>query len=255
MSAALDSFAFAPRWIPGRSTPALQSGEVHLWTLPLAASPERLARFLPLLSDDEQAQAVRFVRPDLTRRFIMRRALLRLVLSGYCGTLGDPLAFEWNNFGKPYLGGVHRATGILFNTSQSHEVALLAVSRDHEIGVDVEHVRSVSEFESLSRRFFMEAEVQSIMTWSPQDRLRAFFWIWTGKEAILKACGIGIATGLRRATIEIAANGPRLGYLDSTLGSAEHWQLTAFWPQPDYVATLAASVAQRELRFFCWEVD
>jgi phosphopantetheinyl transferase len=73
--------------------------------------------------------------------------------------------------------------------------------------------------------------------------------VWTGKEAILKACGIGIATGLQRATILLDGEGPRLAPLDADLELVSAWRLVAFRPAPGYVATLAVSAGVQVLRY------
>lgn len=236
-------------WSEVESAPPLEPGAAHVWQLPMEASESQLQEHVQRLSAEEQAQAYRFVRPELTRRFIMRRSLLRIVLDQYLQPLGTPLAFRFNNFGKPYLDGGGPAARILFNTSQTHEMALLAVCREHEIGIDVEYLRPISEFVQLGKRFFTSAEQQEILAMPEEKQLRAFFWIWTGKEAILKACGIGISTGLKRASIGIRTSGPHLDMLDRDLGDVRSWKLRGFVPHEDYQTTLATHSSIHQLQF------
>ncbi len=87
-------------------------------------------------------------------------------------------------FGKPYLvgGGAH------FNISHSHALVACAVS-DVEIGIDIEAIKSDDEerLGHLARRYFTDGEISYIE--SAQDRTRAFYYIWTRKEAVSKCTG------------------------------------------------------------------
>ena len=75
------------------------------------------------------------------------------------------------------------ATDIRFNVSHSQDLALLAVTRSREIGVDVEYVRPEVEIESLAERFFSPQERTDIRSLSEDARVAAFFHCWTCKEA------------------------------------------------------------------------
>ena len=162
----------------------------------------------------------------------------------------DEVLYGSNNFGKPFLLSPPHASSVRFNTSQSHEAALVAVVRDQEIGVDVERVRPMSDFRQLGRRFFTAAEQLSIETHPAEEQLQAFFWVWTGKEAILKACGIGISTGLQRGIVAVGERGPELIELDPALGAASQWRLVPLRPTPGYVATLAIDSGIDLIRYF-----
>lgn len=101
------------------------------------------------------------------------------------------LEFDWNNWlvasdGKPYYKG-----GKKFNISHSGEYVLVAFS-DTEIGADIE---GVTDFDVVSiSTYFHPLEIDYIKnTPEPKD---AFFWLWTRKEAYLKAIGKGIIDGL-----------------------------------------------------------
>ena len=247
-------YGIRPEWRVLEQPPALAAGEAHVWSLPLEASDELLRQMLPLLTAAEQRQAYRFVRPELTRRFITRRALLRQLLAAYAAVPPDQLLYGSNNFGKPFLLSPPHAGSVRFNTSQSHEAALLAVVRDREIGVDVERVRPMSDFRQLGRRFFTAAEQLSIEKHPAGEQLQAFFWVWTGKEAILKACGIGISTGLQRGIVAVGERGPELIELDPALGSVSQWRLVALQPTPGYVAALAIDSEIHSLRYLQFQL-
>ncbi|MDR2510410.1 MAG: 4'-phosphopantetheinyl transferase superfamily protein [Spirochaetaceae bacterium] len=83
--------------------------------------------------------------------------------------------------GKPYIEGAP-----CFNVSHSKRLVCAAFS-DSEVGIDVEYVRDVN-IAGISRRF-SSAERDFIE--KSADPKAAFFYVWTRKEAFLKARGSG----------------------------------------------------------------
>lgn len=104
--------------------------------------------------------------------------------------LGFSGEFERTENGKPYAEGA-----AFFNISHSGSFAVAAVS-DCEVGVDIERIREVNlkiaeKFSSDEREYILSAE-------NPQ---KAFFEIWTAKEAYLKKCGTGITVPLNSFSV------------------------------------------------------
>jgi len=50
--------------------------------------------------------------------------------------------------------------GLRFNLSHSNELALIAISRDREVGVDVEYMRADFITDEVATHFFSAAEVE-----------------------------------------------------------------------------------------------
>src|SRR6476659_7142960 len=119
---------------------ALSSGDVHVWRVPLTVSPLEDAERYATLSADERARADRFVALPARTQFIAARSSLRAILSRYTGRDAREIAFRLGPVGKPALAG-DSGQSLLFNLSHSREMALVAVTRCGEIGVDIEHVR------------------------------------------------------------------------------------------------------------------
>ena len=77
-----------------------------------------------------------------------------------------------------------------FNLSHSEERAVLAISDTAEVGIDLEHVRPI-EHVDLARRYFHPDEMAAITASARyEEQRRAFFRIWTLKEAVVKALGM-----------------------------------------------------------------
>jgi hypothetical protein len=95
--------------------------------------------------------------------------------------------------GKPFLDPQHHEGWVRFNMSHSHELALVAVSRERELGIDVEHVRPIQDIDEIAVLTFGTEARAAFGRASSPARLWTFYRHWTLKEAHLKACGIGIS--------------------------------------------------------------
>jgi 4'-phosphopantetheinyl transferase len=99
------------------------------------------------------------------------------------------LDFALAEYGKPYLPAV---PDLCFNLSHSHEVALIAVAWNVEVGVDVEYFRPLSDCLAISERFFPPSEAAALLDVPPEHLEEEFLRRWTRIEAVLKARGIGL---------------------------------------------------------------
>lgn len=93
--------------------------------------------------------------------------------------------------GKPYFAN---APGIFFNVSHSGSMAAAAFS-EKEIGCDIEKIACHDI--SIAERFFTRKEVAFIVSAGDDAQLQArFVRIWTLKESIIKAAGLGLSLPL-----------------------------------------------------------
>jgi 4'-phosphopantetheinyl transferase len=175
---------------------------ITVWPVDLAVDPDP---FLPLLSGDERDRCQAMATVDLRRRYAVAHGSLRQRLASTLGT-EEPasLVIAVGEHGKPFL-----ADGALeFNLADSADVAVIAISDEGPVGVDVELVRPI-EHERLARRFFSMLECAALD--EAPDPEHAFFTIWTRKEAVVKATGRGISGGLSAFTVELAPHGHAAG--------------------------------------------
>lgn len=166
---------------------------VRVWRTSLHSGAVQLSRYLALLAVEEQARAARFRFAADRRRFIVAHARLRLLLAAYTGMTAAAITFRHNRHGKPLLYGFPR---LHFNLSHSGERAVFAVSVGGAVGVDIEQCNGDTKFESVARRFFTPAEFDALQGIAASRRRRAFFALWTCKEAVVKANGKGLASQL-----------------------------------------------------------
>nr|AFB69932.1 4'-phosphopantetheinyltransferase 11N [uncultured bacterium] len=172
--------------------PALEQ-TVHVWAVRLDDANVDLVTGRELLSPDERERAVRFYFERDRRRYLIAHIALHKILGGYLQIDPATLYFELGSNGKPRLPAALAAGGIEFNLSHSNEMALLAVNRVGEIGVDIEYVKPDFKFQEIAERFFTATEVKELRGLPPDLQRQAFFKCWTSKDAFLKAKGTGLS--------------------------------------------------------------
>ena len=143
-----------PPWrLPG-DTLILGNDEVHVWRAALNCDPSQIDNFLHSLADNEQVRAERFYFAIDRERFIVAHGVLREILGRYLNRAAQSVSFRYGSHGKPALAEESDGNAIHFNMSHSRGVALYAVTRGREIGVDLEFIREDLEVEQIAERFF-----------------------------------------------------------------------------------------------------
>ena len=178
----------------------LEHGEVHLWQTSTRNSQLIAPKLQVLLSGDERDKAMRFRRDADRDRYVASHAMVRLVLSRYVGAPPASLEFGVGEHGKPEL---EQDPGfpLSFNLSHSGDLALFVISGECAVGVDIEEIRDGMDVPALARSVLSEAELQ-VLRAAPLDEQRSlFFRTWVRKEAVLKACGLGLALEPRQVAV------------------------------------------------------
>ena len=161
----------------------MNSGEIRVWRVRLDDLPSELT---PPPTPGEWARAERFLSHDEGRRYLKAHCTLRGILERVCGA---DLDFAVTPAGKPYLPA---APEVRFSLSRWHGVALIAVAIGVDIGVDIERLRPVPEYQAIAERFFPPSEREALAATPAPEREREFFRRWTRIEARLKAEGVGL---------------------------------------------------------------
>jgi phosphopantetheinyl transferase len=138
------------------------------------------------------------IRHELSRaEFVTARALLRVIL-GHCLGIGPRrVVLRKTATGKPFVPDWCNPPRLRFNVSHSHGEILIAVARGFEIGVDVEPVRPLDDMDAVAAEFMTPGEAL-LYDISGEKKPETFFRVWTRKEALLKATGLGLQLPLRQ---------------------------------------------------------
>jgi len=238
-------------WNNPPATLSLGSDEVHVWRASLHLEASRLESLLPTLAEDERARAARFYFPKDRDHFVAGRGILRALLARYLGAHPADLRFRYSPKGKPALVPEFDAGALRFNVSHSHGLALYAVTRGHDLGVDVERIQPRLE-ERIAERFFSPREVAALQTLPPPLQHEAFFACWTRKEAYIKATGEGLSLGLDQFAVSLVPGEPAaLLWTEGDPQEARRWCLHALDPGPGYAAAIC--VGGHDWRLACWQ--
>lgn len=182
-------------WHIRNKVPRLHKGELHLYRFRLDTSSTEKS----LLSTDEVLRVERLIDVEKKNNFIASRSQLRHILSSYLSIDPAKIVFQYNQHGKPSLATLHQSA-IQFNLSHSGNYGIVAVTLDVNIGVDIESIDDILNFQKLAAQFFC-GEEQSLLQQTPSARQRrTFYRLWTAKEAQLKLHGTGFS---RAGTIKI----------------------------------------------------
>ncbi|MCD4655323.1 4'-phosphopantetheinyl transferase superfamily protein [bacterium] len=165
---------------------------LSLHSFSLMADERSIEKCRELLSDDELKRADRFRFEKHRRRFTIARSNLRITLTEYTGIEPADIRFKTTIYGKPFIHPKQNPAAVSFNLSHSHELALVAICRENAIGVDVEYVKKDRPFMALAQRYFLKNEIEYLIDLPETEQQKAFYRIWTLKEAWMKATGIGI---------------------------------------------------------------
>lgn len=151
---------------------------------------EKLMSFIP----DERRKKVNRYYFDVDRRLSLyawlnlEYALKNENLTDICN-----LRFGKGKCGKPYLVDY---PDIHFNISHTKNAVFCAVSNEGEIGADTEKI--VFPPYEIINSCFSDDEINYMNSKDDEHKKKAFFEIWTKKEAYLKKDGTGLVRNLKK---------------------------------------------------------
>lgn len=192
------------------AVPGARGGTVHLTfarvTAEGRAAWEMAAR--PHLLAEELARLEATTDPQTRAQRAVGRALLRLTGARAAGCAPCELRVARRDGGKPWLPDV---PGLHISLAHSGAVVVLAATAAAAVGVDVESAAEVAPDPGrLARRLFAESEVREFES-CPAEQVSAWFTsVWTVKEAVGKALGVGIIPALSRVVVLDGGRSPAL---------------------------------------------
>ena len=240
-------------WLAAPPDLTLADGEMHLWQADASGFARHASRLTALLSQAGIDKAMRFRHSAQRDRSLLARAVLRDILGRYTDSDPRSLRFLVSPFGKPRLDPDRHADAPHFNLSHSGHLVLFAFTKKHEVGVDVEAIRSDVDAMDLARRFFAPMEVKDLLSLPEDSRLNAFFAVWTRKEAYLKARAEGIGSGLQRFAVSVLPGESVRLLCDERFPQAPgQWRLRAVALGAGFAASSAVGCDGLQPRYWRW---
>jgi 4'-phosphopantetheinyl transferase len=198
----------------------LDHSKIDIWCFSLSENKTTTR----LLNSEELARANRFHFAQHRRRFINSRNVLKYVLSKYTDISASAIEFDFNAHGKPLLSNRPHIT---FNLSHSEDLALLAVGYHHPLGVDLEYF-SERDYLGIAKHIFSIREIDTLQQLSPNLLPMGFFNLWAKKEALIKACGIGLSYPTEQFDLPVLYS-DNTELIDPVF--KQSWKISAFMPE------------------------
>ncbi len=211
------------------------SDGAQLWFTTLDAHRERVAAYARLLDPVELQRADRFRFPHDRERFVIAHALLRTLLGRYLGSEPAEIGIARGPYGKPYVEG----TDLSFNLSDTKDALLIAFTRGYEIGVDIETMLRKVDHARVSEHYFTPDEITGMA--SSTDSKRRFLELWTRKEAVLKASGVGIMDDLRVLRVDGEVNHMTIRHEAFMQYASEAYHVHTWMLGADHIISLAGN--------------
>lgn len=168
----------------------LPHATIHVWHIHAVTEHPEYER---QLAPNELARAARFHDPNHGSQWRYFHCALRQILASYTGDAPAQLRFANIERDKPVLADF---PALHFNLSHSAGQALLAVTTAAEVGIDIERERELPDREAMIRRYFSVREQEQLGALGADEKSSGFFHIWTRKEAVIKANGLGLGIAL-----------------------------------------------------------
>lgn len=190
--------------------------------------------FSKLLDPVEQERHARFRYAVDQERFLLAHGLLRQVVGTYLSRDPADLQFMRGRHGKPFLDGhpVH------FNLSDTKDALAIAVAHQ-EVGLDIETVNRSVDHSAVGEHYFTPEENHDIAL--AADGKRRFLELWTRKEAVLKASGVGIMDDLKVLRVNEPVNHLHIGHEAFVALAAPHYHVHTWHVGAEHILSLAMS--------------
>lgn len=176
------------------------------------------------------------IRTDGKSRRRLTDTLVPPVLRSYFASCDQDFRLVRDSHGRPVCPEIE----LNFNLAYSSTRAVVAVGLRDKLGLDVERIETEGvDLDSLVHEHFCILESQAYFRASESTRARVFYHIWTQKEAVTKAIGVGMKQNLQDVVVEPdPAKGCRLIALNGQPGTG--WTLRTLDVGDDHVAVVAA---------------
>lgn len=142
-----------------------------------------------LLGGAERDRAERFRFERDQTHYVLAHALWRVVLAHCLDVALADLPLHFASSGQPQLPGTRFATSL----SHSADAVLIGVGQLATLGVDIERMPPRIPLAGLMDTLCTPEEAAALRDLAPAIREPALLQLWTRKEALLKAFGVGLA--------------------------------------------------------------
>jgi len=198
-------------------------------------TPKKAVEIAAIMSIDELKKAKNYKKKSDKFFFILRRYLLRKIVSGFVGIAPEKLIFSVGKCGKPKLK-YPVGKKIDFNISHSGNLIAIAVSESGKVGIDVEKMRKIDT--RVARSYFSKQDLSYIAS-DKKNQKENFYKIWTLKESYIKAVGKGFSLPVKDSYSTFDKGGSiNIGF--GKKPTKNNWRFKTFDMRPGYKLAVCA---------------
>jgi len=224
--------------------PTEPTDHIAVWTATLADLLPRAEAYRATLDPTEKERMARFRFEVDRERFLLGHGWLREVLGTYLLCAPASLSFSRGRYGKPFLEG----HPLRFNISDTKDAVAIAVSKEREVGVDIETTSRKVHHVEVGQHYFTTEEIAAID--EAPDGKRRFLEFWTRKEAVLKASGVGIMDDLHLLRVNAPVNELRITHPEFIAMATDEYHVRTWSVGDEHLISLAVEHAVGEVRMF-----
>ncbi len=229
--------------------------QIHLWTCAyLTITGEGvLNKYHNLLNIEENTKLNRFRFSKDRHQFLVSRALLKSVLSLYhVRVSANDWEFRCNQHGKPEIANQSVDNPVQFNLAHCDGLIVLAITKNNEIGVDVEQLNRPRSLFELAATSFSAIEQATLSKLPENKRSKRFIELWTLKESYIKARGQGLSVPLDQFGFYLEEKNGITFSCDLPLRKpADQWRFWQFQYSDEFIIAFAmhgrSSVSETEI--------
>jgi 4'-phosphopantetheinyl transferase len=192
------------------------------------------------LSEQDRDRARRYRFREDRARLMLGRHILAALLRDELGLQARPLELALTDKGRPYLPN---RPDVAFSVSHAGDLVAVALTVGARVGVDVESLDRRVDLDLIAGRIFNTADLARFRAAPASEKTRAFFRAWTGKEAVLKARGVGLSGGLADISVPLDGATETIRTDDG-----ETWRLQPLAVPEGHVGSVACDDPLRAIR-------
>lgn len=173
----------------------ISKNEIAYWDIDLEKiNSLYFAHFYQSLSEENKIRASAFSREKDRNLFVTAHYVLDRILKDVFKIHSHT---HINQYGKPYI----QDHPIQFNISHTENRVLLGFSHQ-PIGIDIEKMIELTDLDLLIEHSMHPDEISILNTFDPSQKIQLFYDLWTKKEAVVKAMGIGLGKELNSFSLK-----------------------------------------------------
>ena len=217
----------------------LKKGQVHIWTLSATKRDKnKIAELTNVLGVDELKRANEIKHFQNKLEYQAAHILCRFMLSNFSNYVPSKWCFTKGEHGKPEILRDLNKKKIRFNISHTNGLVACAITRECDIGVDVEWLERSCLFQSIAKKKFSNSEFRYFEKTPPAEKRRIFFSFWTLKESYIKAIGQGLQKSLDSFALNL--ENLQINFLNED-GHSKKWEFKLTNPTSNHLCALCVA--------------